>query len=363
MSVRFEARPSRWIFRASFLDAAALALVLVVPAVAQDPPHWLSTSVDIDCTSQCHVGHHATGSTLTPEATNAALCQSCHNSSGLAADLPINSSDMAAPGMDGTSHAWGAQAVNATYGALAPQDAQMQLRLPGDNIICSTCHNQHKAESGFGGTPRVAAAALTTALGSTGAVTSGGTFSGAEGLWYLVEVVQAGNETSARFCYSKDNGISWSPTGCDPPGTTTPNLTAGVDVALDSGVTVSFGSGNFAIGERWEFSAAYPFLRAAMEDGAGSSAICRDCHRDWVMTHSEVRTYDGGYKSHPVGVALNANGGDYDRAVPLDGDGGAPGSDGNASNDLALDGSGNVHCLTCHGVHYADSNTQTVDVP
>jgi len=37
--------------------------------------------------------------------------------------------------------------------------------------------------------------------------------------------------------------------------------------------------------------------------------------------------------------------------------------DGNPSNDLAFDGSGNVQCLSCHGVHYADSNTLTVDAP
>ena len=62
---------------------------------------------------------------------------------------------------------------------------------------------------------------------------------------------------------------------------------------------------------------------------------------------------------------MNANGKGYDRAAPLDGDGTEQGvgDDGNPSNDLALDSGGRVQCLSCHGVHYADSNTLTVDGP
>ncbi|MHB0972196.1 MAG: hypothetical protein ACYC60_20805, partial [Thermoanaerobaculia bacterium] len=69
-------------------------------------------------------------------------------------------------------------------------------------------------------------------------------------------------------------------------------------------------------------------------------------------------------KSHPVGVALNANGGGYDRATPLDANGLVQGGagDGNPTNDLTLAGS-TVQCLTCHGIHHADSNTQTPDNP
>ena len=84
------------------------------------------------------------------------------------------------------------------------------------------------------------------------------------------------------------------------------------------------------------------------------------------MDHDTVRTYDGNFKSHPVGVALDANGMGYDRSVPLDGNGapqGAAGEDSNPTNDLLLDSGGFVQCLTCHGVHYVDSNTLTVDGP
>ena len=67
-----------------------------------------------------------------------------------------------------------------------------------------------------------------------------------------------------------------------------------------------------------------------------------------------------------MGVGLDTNAKGYDRATPLDGNGadqGAAGADSNPTNDLPLDGSGNVQCLSCHAVHYADSNTLTVDGP
>jgi hypothetical protein len=330
-------------------------------AAASDPPHWSSSTVSTDCTTPCHVVHHAAGAGLTSSAGNVNLCQSCHNPSGAAGDLPINSSDAAVAGVQGTSHAFNVAAVNGPLGTQEPVTPAMQLRVMGGNVVCSTCHNQHSSNATFGGRPRVSPAKQTTALGSTGSLTSGGLFNGSTGVWFLVEIVTGGNQGTARFRYSKDNGTSWFPT---PPAT----LGAGTGVTLDSGVTVSFAPGNFAVGERWEFSASWPFLRAAVDSGANGQGdtYCRDCHRSWVMDHESVRTYDGNFKSHPVGVALNTNGMGYDRPVPLDGNGapqGGTGVDGNPTNDLLLDSAGLVQCLTCHGVHYVDSNTLSVDGP
>jgi len=337
--------------------AVVVATVLTdVPRTeAQGPPHWASVGIPIDCTSQCHTLHHSLGDNLTSAATNSNLCLSCHNPSGLAPDLPISNADKAVPGVSGSSHGFEVAGVNPTYGAQLPLDADMQLRTPGGNIICSTCHNQHKALSTFGGESRIGNPAILTALGSTGTVAAGGTFTGAEGVWYLIEISTGGNENNSQFRYSKDNGISFFPAQA-----------VGTGVTLDSGVTVSFSAGSYVVGERWEFSAAWPFLRAALDSAGAGSAICRDCHRSWDMNHTAVETWDGSPKSHPVGVALNANGRGYDRAVPLDGNGapqGGAGADTNASNDLAFDASGNIQCLTCHGVHFVDSNTQTVDLP
>jgi hypothetical protein len=342
-----------------------LGLAFGWAARGQDPPHWASTSIDISCTTQCHTLHHAPGGALNSSASNVNLCQSCHNPAGLAGDLALNSVDAAVPGVSGSSHAFDVPVVNPSLGTQAPLDAEMQLRLPGGNVVCSTCHNQHKSVASQGGDSRVGVAKQTTALGSTGALNSGGTFSGPEGVWYLVEIVSGGNENNSRFCYSKDNGISWFPAGCNPPGTTNPNLTADTNpVTLDSGVTVTFAPGSYAAGERWELSAAWPFLRAPLGDAAGGSALCRDCHRAWEMDHLAVETWDGTFRSHPVGVALDENGRGFDHPAPLDGDGApqlAGDVDGNPSNDLRFDSQGNVQCLTCHGVHFVDSNTQTVD--
>jgi hypothetical protein len=330
-----------------------------VRAQTPEPPHWSNKSFEISCTSTCHLLHQAQGGGLTAHASNVNLCQSCHWPGGDAWDRSINNMDKAVPHVGGTSHAFDVDAVNAGLDTQNPQDAEMLVRVMGGKIVCSTCHNQHKGEQSFGGTSRVRPTQKVTTSGSQGAVTPGGTFTGPEGVWYLIEITTDGDETTAEFRYSKDNGISWVLEG----------LTAGADVALDSGVTVTFTNGgappHFVAGEQWEFAAAWPFLRANLDSGDNNSAnkYCRDCHRSWVMTHTETQTYDGSYKSHPVGVALNDNSQGYDRGTPLDGDGLAQPSapDNNPTNDLQLDGTF-VQCLTCHGVHYADSNTKTVDV-
>jgi len=346
------------------LAAALLAIALAALSgrlAASDPPHWLGAEQTTDCTSQCHTLHQAAGGQLTQTAQNAALCASCHD----AGALPILEAEKAAPSLGrGIHHAFGVPAVNAGYDTQTPLDTPMSLRVMDGNIVCSTCHNQHNASSAMGGTPRISTPSKVLTNGGTGILTSGGTFSGANGVWYLIAVTVAGDQATARFGYSKDNGASWFPTDCTPGGTISGCLTAGTDVALDDGVTVTFGTGSYALDERWEFYGAWPFLRAKLDSGDNASAdkFCRDCHRSWVMDHTSIDTYDGNYKSHPIGVRLDAVGGSAsNRATPLDGDGSA--SDANPSNDLKLDGSGNVQCLTCHAVHYADSNTFSEDAP
>lgn len=330
-----------------------------------DPPHWYSSSADIGCGEQCHTTHDSLGGGLTQAEDNVTLCQSCHNDSGLASELPLDNADLAIPGHGGNSHAFGTNATNATYGAQPPTDEEMSLRVMDGAVVCSTCHNQHASRSARGGTSRISDATRTTALGSTGTVTSQGTFTGPDGYWYLAEIDGSGSQTTATFRWSKDNGTSWMATAV-PAGD-------GAPVALDAGVEVVFtgGAGNsFQVGERWEFYGAFPFLRAALDTGDNASVekFCRDCHREWVMTHDSTggtNDWDGNFKSHPVGIGLNANGKGYDRSAPLDGDGSEQGvgDDGNPTNDLALDSGGRVQCLSCHGVHYADSNTLTVDGP
>lgn len=99
-----------------------------------------------------------------------------------------------------------------------------------------------------------------------------------------------------------------------------------------------------------------PFLR--LDNSA--DALCLDCHSPRNMT--SVKTYTGDTLSHPVGVALPQASATY-HAVPYDVDGNPQPSDGNTTNDYNLIGGTDVGCTTCHGVHYTDSNSGTVDGP
>ena len=369
--------------RASELLALGAALLTFGAAEAQDPPHWEGELTQIDCTSQCHVTHQAAGAGLTQAAGNVNLCQSCHVTGGLAEDLPISNDDKAVRGVSGTSHAFDVPAIqdfdgDAVDDVLRPLDTEMDLRVMGNNVVCSTCHDQHKSVSTRGGTPRVgnAVKVLPAVPAGTGTLVAAGTYTGPEGVWYLIEIVATGDDSTAEFCYSKDNGISWRPTGCDPPtGDFTPSQQArnSPPVALDDGAGVELAftgaaADAFKQGERWELSAAWPFLRADLDDGGTGvgSVMCRDCHRPWVMT--AVDTWNNGsVKSHPTGIAMPTSDPDFNWP-PLDGNGlaqnappGLTDVDGIPSNDLGFDGNVNVQCLTCHGVHFVDSNTQTED--
>jgi len=340
---------------------ASLILLPGLLALASHPPHWSNTDQTLDCES-CHTGHHALGGTLTTAGDNVNLCQSCHNAVGLASALPIDNADKSQPGFGGVHHGFDVPAVNGTYGAGIPANVEMTNRIYVGNIVCSTCHDQHSAWSSNNGTPRISAAQKTADGGGSGTCTSGGAYTGPQGYWYLVEIDSQGNLGSATFLWRKHDGTDWTDMGAGV------NCGGGAPVLLDNGVTVTFagGGGNpLQVGDRWEFYASYPFLRAPLDEGnnAAVEKFCRDCHGDWVMDHTAVETYDGTYKSHPVGVGLGTIPAQhtYDRAAPLDGDG--TGDDGIASNNLKRDAFGYVQCLTCHGVHYADSLTETEDGP
>ncbi len=104
-------------------------------AVSIVPPH--------NTCSQCHINHTAPGGQLTEINGNSNLCINCHNPSGSASSKPFTSAMKAIPGTSGTSHQWDMAAVNVPYETNMPTFNSMLLRLPGNSIICSTCHNQH----------------------------------------------------------------------------------------------------------------------------------------------------------------------------------------------------------------------------
>jgi hypothetical protein len=332
---------------------------------------------------------------LTSVQENAALCQSCHNPADAnAGNFAMNDADMAVPGVGGMHHAWAKLAKNDSLNTQLPTDSQMRLRVkcstdpcPDETtrtntgkIICSTCHNQHNGLQSSGGTPRIRPTKKVTDSGGGGTVTSSGTYTGSKGFWYWVEIVDT--SSSDRFCWAKVDDIDkdpdpvaqkfdeWFPAGCDPPNSAlSPNLAASGTVALiqdgDDGVQVTFGGSGFVVGERWEFSASWPFLRDELNTGAdsGGNTFCINCHAAWNMTSAS--TWNGGsVKSHPIGVTIPGTAEDPFHSPPLDADGLAQGSstDANETNDLQLF-SNEVECLTCHGIHFVDSNTNTVDGP
>lgn len=100
-----------------------------------------------------------------------------------------------------------------------------------------------------------------------------------------------------------------------------------------------------------------------------NSQLCLTCHSTRDQSFSDVETYDGTFKTHPVGQGMGANGAGYDRSLPLDGNrrpqtlgehSRAEGDvDGNASNNLVLNADATVGCLTCHRIHRGESNTLT----
>lgn len=113
-----------------------------------------------------------------------------------------------------------------------------------------------------------------------------------------------------------------------------------------------------------------------------ANQLCEDCHY-WMLpttkynniSRTNVRVYDGMPKSHPIGIGLPSNDPSYfstpvepetaNWAPQLGGTRGHlnGGTDTNLTNNLVLDSTGKIRCMTCHGVHYTDSDTTTPDGP
>ncbi len=364
-----------------FLVATGVAVFLFFMAfivVAGDAPHDASFSVGCD---SCHMGHSSLGENLTNQTTNALLCQQCHDS---ASDHPmLESFNNTTPGVTGMHHRWAVSSVNTAVGAVTPANVAMNTRLDGTNIICSTCHNQHwtnKIGDVQPESPYPVQANQTSDAGLAGPA-DGVMFEPAsatpEPRGYLVDFTAGGGYSTASYRVSYNQGTTWwGYTGGvwvenDLTARVIPaNSSTAQNLDNDSIANAYFDvtSNNFDIGDQYTFYISYPFGRIALDSGDNTTGdkFCRDCHSDWVMTHTDTATYDGTYKSHPVGVALNTNGKSYDRGVPLDANGapqGGAGVDSNHTNDLKLDSGNLVQCMSCHAVHYADSNSLTEDRP
>lgn len=109
----------------------------------------VSTCAPHNSCNGCHMTHNAAGGAINVVAGNPNLCMSCHNATGMAAAKPFTNSDKAIPGVSGTSHAWDKPSVNPIRETNKTTNSEMLMRLPGDSIICSTCHNQHNGPATF----------------------------------------------------------------------------------------------------------------------------------------------------------------------------------------------------------------------
>jgi hypothetical protein len=353
--------------------AALLALALPALASALDAPHDKSY-LPGNC-QECHQLHNALGSSLTSQVTITDACQSCHSTHGGAnhrLGFPWTSTDQAVAGVSGVHHRWDAAAVNAAVGAVAPNDPEMAKRVIAGKLECTVCHNQHAANKAYSpATSMNTSFAVGTAYGETNAAggTATLTLQSADSATavprgYRVQVISA-----TSVAVSHDAGLSWwkptSNTGAAwVADTATPvggPFSTAVDLAMDDPaikIRLTAGASN---GDYWDFYVSFPMLRSPNLSGS----ICLTCHQDRAQGHAYVEANDTGAKvfSHPVGEALNANARAYDRAIPLDADGGDQGvtGDSNATNDMLLGPGGVVGCTSCHAPHNADSNSLTVD--
>jgi hypothetical protein len=355
------------------LVTALLALVVPALAAALDAPHDKSYLPN-NC-QECHQLHNALGDSLTSQVTITDACMSCHSTHGGAnhrLGFPWTSTDQAVAGVSGVHHRWDAAAINAGVGATTPSDPEMSSRLVGGRLECTVCHNQHAANKAFVPTTSMNSSfAVGTAYPETNAGGGTGTLTiqsinAANALprGYRLRVVSAGNVALSHdagltwFRPTTNTGASWVADAATPVGG--PYSTA-TDLALDDPAVVVRLATGAAVNDYWDFYVSFPMLRSANLSGS----MCLSCHQDRAQGHVYVEDGGDGVKvfSHPVQEALGANGRGYDRAVPLDADGGVQASNGdaNATNDLLL-GSGNVvGCTSCHAPHNADSNSLTVD--
>jgi hypothetical protein len=367
---------TRWLGYLAAVGMTAFLPTLAAAATsAVDAPH--DASFDSGECKNCHSMYTSSSSGAQDFSTG---CISCHNNrhSGGVTGFPWFTDDQAVPGVGGNQHSWSGAAISAQFGARNPGPAAMSGRLVDGKLQCVVCHDAHRAGRDYAPDSRQTSIAVGVAVGPTGGPVSTGKMTlenpGIEAkAWRLkIQTVTAGGGTFAMThnwgvpapsvpTWLNWNGTAWV-TGTEA-GAGKP-FTNDTSVQLDdTTVTVKFGAGA-AVGNTWDFWVSYPFLRASNV----ASAMCYACHAERVMDHVRVSGADPSYPSngqvlfsHPVNVAMNANGKGKDLAEPLEPTGVAQSAgDGNPTNDLVLDG-GLVRCTTCHAIHNADSNSLSKD--
>jgi hypothetical protein len=124
--------------------------------------------------------------------------------------------------------------------------------------------------------------------------------------------------------------------------------------------------------------------RHLMRQNNAMNEMCVDCHYYRTpasvpaggASQTDVKTWDGNRKSHPVGKKLSdvSDAAQFNAAFlePQSASWAAQsgtrgeqngGTDTNLTNNITVGMDGKITCLSCHGIHYTDSNSSTVDTP
>lgn len=268
-----------------------------------DPPH--ATAQGVKCNS-CHSLHAAPGGALTKDADNANLCFSCHTAAGVASDKRLSVAMLANPGTStGTSHRW---------------DRSMSAGVAPLNLAVGNTANPY----GLRTASELSSQALKDRLS-----------------FY-------NNVVTCSVCHNQHSQTMnpWDP---------------------NSSATV---------GEYGRH-----FMRLANE----INQLCEDCHyyRTVGSGQTNVRTYDGKKKSHPIVKIFTSDQGETRDVSDVTQFNTSPlepasagwakqtgaryhvnaGGDLNATNNVVVDSTKKIRCLSCHGMHYTDSNAATIDQP
>jgi len=323
-----------------FMISAMMWAVVVHSSYATDPPHDDSQTPEIWCDT-CHQTHNAPAGAITNVAGNANLCQSCHVVGGQATAKALSNADQAMP---------------------APG-------LPAGITPSGTSHRWDSGPSGW-----VTPAGSNT---SPGTIQSGGAFTGRYAKTYTLTITGGGDGGVATF--------SWTAT---TPGGGSGSGTAGTDIALDEGISVTFADGgtspSFVAGDTWQLYVRTDLnlpvdsdMAARVMDGKIMCSACHDQHSQTagpfdptapttpglagrhfqridntinqmcVDCHSARDVAAASDGSHPVGVLIPTS------------------SDFQSPASLPLDVDGMVACMSCHDLHFTPTNdgslTRTAD--
>lgn len=377
-------------------------------AWAADSPH---TGSLVGCDS-CHTAHNAAGAGLTKAAGNANLCLSCHYSGGRASDLPFSSA-MQPSGNLKTSHSWSGsmpnssndQGVNNPYGLrtsdqLSNSMVSGQLSAFGLCSINPTVNTQKTTCQNAGG--------VWTAQAVCSVCHSVMSHSGNPWDPAATAPVDTGTATGGSTTMVIDGSKSWTSNqwaGYYVRMTSSPNLGLVQHIAGNTGTTLTFMPGA-ALGHAVSSGNTYEIEsrgRHFLRTNNDLNQLCEDCHYyRSPAALTDVKIYDGNKKSHPVAKNLTtdvANPDLFIGAVPYEpkcsaacsnsawttvgactGNGGTwdpqycrqtgspryhqnGGADTNSTNNIVFDADGKIRCMSCHGVHYSDSKSSTVERP